>query len=104
MNFLNQGNLEKIVKKNVGAILNYQLISKAKGSFLENKIEGLPILKLAMIKKVKKFVQKSVEKIRPKNSSKQFVKKIPQKNPQIPLTNLSIFSLNQGLWATNLGS
>ena len=76
MNFLNQGNLEKIVKKIVGAILNYQLISKAKGSFLENKIEGLPILKLAMIKKVKKIRPKICQN----NSSKKFVKTIRQKD------------------------
>ena len=54
----------------------------------KNKIEGTPILELAMIKElqVKKFVKKSskksVKKICQKNLSKKFVKKKHQKKTQ----------------------
>ena len=45
-----------------------------------NKIEGTPILKLAMVKRsVKNFVKNFVKKFRQKNSSNKFVKKLIKK-------------------------
>ena len=57
-------------------------VSKTIWEVEKNKIEGTPILKLAMVKilQVKQFVKKIVKRFVSKDLSKKFVRKICQKN------------------------
>ena len=60
-----------------------------------NKIEGTPILKLAMVKKTKNWSQKLVTEIGHKNSPQKFITKIQvtPSNTEVTKENGPIFML-----------